>query len=367
MKNIYLSLFILLSISTQAQLKKVVVEDYTGAWCGYCPEGALILKDLIHNNDPNVIGIANHNADMLEVADGITLDNGFNVSSYPSGTIDRFKFSDQSTVQMSRNLWVDKTQIRVSESAIASVSFYNLVFDSTSRIFDVDVTVVFTAGDPTTYPKTINLGIVEDSIEGTVGIVGLEQHNYISSIGGSILNPWFHNHTLRDWLSGAWGQGGIIPASPIIGDVYTKHYTDTIPMGWDINQIHLVAYAAHNGTLVTQRDILNAEIMKLYTPVDHTSMQDINAPIQQISVYPNPSSNISNIQFDLKENVHLQMKVYDMQGNLVSSPVNAFYNKGIHTIQWDLTNDIGTKLNAGNYIIKLDTENGYSLTRIQVQ
>lgn len=355
------------SIGAQAQLKKVLIEDYTGAWCGYCPEGALILKDLIHNNDPNVIGIANHNADMLEVADGITLDNGFGVSSYPSGTIDRFKFSDLTTIPMNRNLWLNKTQIRVSEPAIASVSFNNLVLDNTTRIFDVDVSVVFTAGDATTYPKTINLGIVEDSIEGTVGVVGLEQHNYISSIGGAILNPWYHNHTLRDWLSGAWGQGGIIPASPTIGDVYTKHYTDTIPMEWDLNQIHFVAYVAHNGSLVTQRDILNAEIMKLYSPVDNTSMQDINTPFQQISIYPSPSSTVSNIQFDLKENANIQMHVYDMQGNIVSSPVNCFYSKGIHSIQWDLTSGNGNKLNAGNYIIKLSTESGYSLARLQVQ
>ena len=37
--------------------KKVLIEEFTGAWCGYCPDGAHRLENTINANNGNVIGV----------------------------------------------------------------------------------------------------------------------------------------------------------------------------------------------------------------------------------------------------------------------------------------------------------------------
>lgn len=366
MKKIYIFILLFAGLSVHAQIKKVLLEDYTGAWCGYCPDGAIILQNLIESNDPNLIGIAVHNADLLEVADGITLDLGFGVNSYPSATIDRFKFTG-SPIFSGRTTWAGKVTDRMDEIAPVSVGFYNLTFDTSTRTLDVYVTAQFTSGLTTTDPVTINLAIVEDSIEATVGVARLQQTNYLSSIGGNPLNPWFHNHTLRDWLSGAWGQGGIIPNSPVVGDLYSYQYTYTLDPSWNFRHIDLVATVALNGSTTSKREILNAEKVRLYTPVDNTSVLDKAESMSAIFVYPNPSNTICNIQFTNNQSENVDLLVYDMQGNIVAKPISSFYSAVTHTMQWDLRNNNGEKLQTGNYIIRLANTTS-SLTKvIQIQ
>ena len=47
--------------------KKVLIEEFTGAWCGYCPDGAHRLEKIIDSNDGNVIGVSLHNGDQMAV------------------------------------------------------------------------------------------------------------------------------------------------------------------------------------------------------------------------------------------------------------------------------------------------------------
>ena len=43
--------------------KKVLLEEFTGSWCGYCPSGAEILQNLM--NSYSVIGVALHSSCLL--------------------------------------------------------------------------------------------------------------------------------------------------------------------------------------------------------------------------------------------------------------------------------------------------------------
>lgn len=74
--------------------KKVVIEEFTGEWCGACPGGAAELKSLTEANPDKVYAVAIHNAnggsDPYEPAffNQINTILG-NHSSYPGGNVDR--------------------------------------------------------------------------------------------------------------------------------------------------------------------------------------------------------------------------------------------------------------------------------------
>ena len=47
-------------VSTDSQNKKVVIEEFTGVACQYCPIGHTIVQNLINDNPGNVFAIKIH-------------------------------------------------------------------------------------------------------------------------------------------------------------------------------------------------------------------------------------------------------------------------------------------------------------------
>jgi len=74
--------------------------------------------------------------------------------------------------------------------------------------------------------------------------------------------------------------------------------------------------------------------------------------------YPNPFNPILNIEFSIANFSAIDMKIYDLNGNLILDLLKANYNAGIHTITWD-----ATSFASGVYFIELKT-NEYVNTRI---
>lgn len=65
---------------------KVVIEEGTGQWCGWCPLGILAFEYIEENIPDKVIPIAVHNSDVMTVRD---YDKGLGFSSFPVGLINR--------------------------------------------------------------------------------------------------------------------------------------------------------------------------------------------------------------------------------------------------------------------------------------
>lgn len=79
----------------------VVMEEATGAWCGYCPLGAAALKKFSDDYPDQFIGIAVHNNDGMVVSD---YDRALSpwISGYPGGVINRLISTypyDEATVE----------------------------------------------------------------------------------------------------------------------------------------------------------------------------------------------------------------------------------------------------------------------------
>ena len=57
-KNLLLAFTLLacMQFATAQTVQKVVIEEFTGAWCGYCPDGARILDDIL-TTQSNAIGV----------------------------------------------------------------------------------------------------------------------------------------------------------------------------------------------------------------------------------------------------------------------------------------------------------------------
>jgi hypothetical protein len=87
--------------------KKVIVEEGSGAWCGFCPDGHYRLKTILEENPGKVIGVVHHNSDGMTNTESNTINSAY-TTSYPYGMVDRVKFDDKDGVGFSRDGWSDK-------------------------------------------------------------------------------------------------------------------------------------------------------------------------------------------------------------------------------------------------------------------
>ncbi len=370
MKKGLLSVMLLSGLATQAQttVKKVFLEDYTGAWCGWCPEGTVILEGLEQQYPDVIIPVANHNGDGLQTVEGAAIVAGLSVTSYPNGSIDRKKFPTEAKIGTTRGKWAGYFNQRKAVPAVASVSFTNMAYNATNGTYTADVNVNFSQVPVNDSSDKININVyvLEDGIPATGTI---EQDNYSSSVqgGASPLQNWFHNNTLRKALGGAWGFTGVVPAQPVVGTTYTKSVSFKPAPNWKTDNIHLVAFVAFDGKVANdKKEILNSESIHLKAFGGPTAVKEVVQNINVLNAYPNPTAvnQQVKIEYNIQSQSVVDLQVFNVMGQLVAHPYSSKEIAGAHTIQFTPAQ---YGLAAGMYLMQLNTENGKTSFHLTVR
>lgn len=324
--------------------KNVLIEQATGTWCGFCTDGAYILRQILAS-EPNAIGIAIHRNDAMEFTAGNTVHLAYG-PSYPNAYIDRVLFPDQSKVGISRGIWDEKVQERLNAIVPMIVEAVN-TYDINTKTVTIDLTTTFY--DQASGNFRVNAYIVEDSVTGTGS--GYDQANSYNNTSGHPYqgagNPivgYVHRNVVRDMLGGAWGSPGIIPSSVNKNDVFTKQYTYTVPAGVNPNRLRIVVLVQEYNTDITKRNILNSNIYDLGF-VDGIMEKEL--PGDFLATYPNPANDFINVEFMLMQPCNVSFEVFNMIGEKVSSTETGFLSNGEHHKTIDVSG-----LPKGIYILK---------------
>ncbi|MGH1338045.1 MAG: FlgD immunoglobulin-like domain containing protein [Aureispira sp.] len=80
-----------------------------------------------------------------------------------------------------------------------------------------------------------------------------------------------------------------------------------------------------------------------------------------LTSYPNPSNDLTTLQYYLQKTTEVSLGIYDLQGKLVKQLITENALQGEHYAFWDGTNDSGTKVPSGVYISQL-LVNGKTVT-----
>ncbi len=82
------------------------------------------------------------------------------------------------------------------------------------------------------------------------------------------------------------------------------------------------------------------------------------------SPYPNPFNPIVNIEYDLPENEHIKISIYDILGHRIKPLTDRKKNAGQHHIIWEGTNSSGESAASGIYFVRLQTANRTEIKKI---
>lgn len=253
--------------------KKVLVEQFTGTWCVWCPDGSVHMSN-IEKQNKNAVLVAIHAGgnDAMITPEGTEI-AGIYTPSYPAAMIDRFQFDPASThIPMGRggNAWLNSANSRQNEVTPVKVNI-EPVYNSSTRSITATVSADFV---DFAYPGDfrIHFMIVEDRVVGEGR--GYDQSNAFSNnnsfpnhIYFSETNPirgYVHRNVLRAVPSGAEGTARVISGAPKAGDSFKKTYTFTLPEGINDKEVSLVAFVAyHDDIRVAERFVLNTQEVKL--------------------------------------------------------------------------------------------------------
>lgn len=382
MKKLLLSALLFSAICGNAQVKKVVLHDYTGVKCQFCTGGTVHIETLLSANPTTFIPIQIHTgsytppASPLKTVEGDGIDAALTIPGYPAGSVDMTRYPPCSVpaqyaawvgVPMSRGFWPDAFNVEIAKTAIASVSINNRKKIGTDS-FEADIVVEFTAAAAGNKDINLNVFILEDSIKAENG---LEQTNYGSGPynGESPLtwakHKYVHNNVLRKSLSGTWGFTGVIPKAPVVGTKYIKHVAFKADPSWKLKQIRMVAYPAYNGAGEMDKEIINGEMMHMNS-FFKVGVEETFGKVQILSAFPNPAKigSVVNVEFDIQENETVTMNVYNVAGQKVATPYVSNDIRGGHFIQWKTGMD---NITPGTYIIELATPSAKHTQRITLQ
>lgn len=339
--------------------KRVLIEEATGTWCGWCPRGAVYTEQIDTVHDGSAIVVAVHNGDPMT---NVVYDAGMGglISGYPSGLVDR------------KSIDIDPTDFeatysdRINDVSPADIGV-SATFNSTSRLVEVTVSATFAADLAGDY--RLNAILVEDDVTGTSATYA--QTNYYSSTSQNIAlvgaghnwqtsaNPipaaaMHYNFVGRDILGGFDGEVGSIPASVTANSTYTFNFSTTIPVTWDASQMRVIG-ALHNAAT---GNVLNV-FRGAYGIT--TSVQQIQADNFSMSLYPNPSMDASQLEINLKHSGNFTVEMFDILGqNVMSRNFNGATGKNNITLNV-------SDLRSGMYLVKVNVNGSVLTSRLMVK
>ena len=203
-------------VSTTPENKNVVLEEFTGIYCGFCPDGHVIGQGL-HDANPNDVFLINIHTGGYSNPNG-PIDPDFNclygaaigaasgLAGYPAGTVNRATFAGISpqgsagTTALSRGDWAAASAIIMADPSYVNIGA-QASYDMSTGILTVNTETYYTA--TTTNVNVLHVAVVENNVPGPHS--GAQNYNPGAIISGPWSPTYNHQHMLRHLMDGANG------------------------------------------------------------------------------------------------------------------------------------------------------------------
>lgn len=188
---------------------RVLIEDFTGAWCGWCPRVTFSIEELEKNNNEKIVPVALHNGDKLAFSpyEGTlseALWTKFGIPKeergYPFAVLNR---SVEWEAKSGNAMKTDQALALAKESSEIGIKISSTLESTSGK---VNVSFKFAEGVPTGLKYVVY--IVDN------GIV-LKQSNYTSNYGGKGNKPEFVHNAVAKAINGDV-MGTAIPSDKIV-------------------------------------------------------------------------------------------------------------------------------------------------------
>ncbi len=236
-------------VSTEPTNRNVIIEEYTGVGCGYCPDGHARANAICNQYADHAWSINIHQGGYAigsgyETAWGDSLAGQYSISGYPCGTVNR------GTMQ-NRGDWASSAaSIRNQVSPVNIAAEASI--DPSSRTLTVNVEMYYTDDQTSVSSNFLTVALLQNEVIGSQSNYGSPtpyNQEYVTADG-----LYRHMHMFRDMITpGAWGEE-ITGIST--GTYVSRTYTYDIPLtigavNVDFENLEVIAFvsATHKNIL----------------------------------------------------------------------------------------------------------------------
>lgn len=372
-----ISAFAQLPVSTAPHTKKVIIEEFTGITCQYCPDGHKKADQIIAFYPGECYGINIHTGGYANPSSGnpdfrtsfgAAIAGQTGLLGYPAGTVNRHLFPAYSmttgATAQSRSYWASAAAQIIAQNSNLNVALQATI-DAVTNILTVQTEVYYTGNgvNPTNY---FNLALVQDSVLGpqTAGVTWYPAMWFAANPVGQ---QYQHNKMLRHMLTGQWGD--VIPTTTN-GFTFAKTYTYTIPAQLPLtvsggaiqtnvllSKLKLIGFVTE-----TQQEIVtgNSGPITIVNSLP-TGVQKYDASEEfSANVFPNPTSDNATLALLISKDEKVTIKIYNMLGAEVYTNTSNL-EKGIHNVDLNISD-----LKSGLYFVKVSVGNKVSTEKLTI-
>lgn len=261
-------------VTTEVQKKNVLIEEFTGIHCGYCPQAHIIAHNLEGLNPGRIFTISVHAGSYAvpgsdqpdyQTEDGNTLDAGLGTTTAgrPCGVLNRRTYSNDNgneSMIYSRSIW-GKTAKQITSEDTPVNLLIKADCDASTRILNVTVEGYCTGVMPSD-KAFLTIAMTQDDVMGPQNGAGLG-------------DEYIHQSMLRDFLTPVWGDEVAVAQ----GEYFSKEYTFELPteivgpdtgrgIDLELEDINLVAFLTEDG----KNNVMNVTSVK-------PSFTNLNVPL----------------------------------------------------------------------------------------
>lgn len=220
-----------------AELKNVVMEEFTGVRCPNCPQGHVVINTLKTQNPNRIVAVSLHPINSLgapysfspmdfrsEDAQGL-FDYLGQIGLQPAAAIDRIQFGGESAILLDKSKWLT----RVNQQ-LATVPPVNVILEKTYDSTNRELTVVVELH----YTQTV-------TEENKLTLLLSESGMVTPQLDGSIIDTFYtHKDVMREYITSS--QGDQITATREAGRVIRRVYKKVLDAAWRPEDMHIVAF-----------------------------------------------------------------------------------------------------------------------------
>jgi len=247
-------------VSTQVEKRNVLIEEFTGVNCGYCPDGHYRANLICEEYYGHAWAINIHEGGYA-TGSGYTTTYGDNIASlwsiegYPCGVTNRCES------MQNRGQWAaSAAQVRSEDSPVNIAAMGTLNADTRELTVQLEV---YNTGTTDLSAYMLNIAVLQNNILGYQSNYGPYNTDYI------VGDQYRHMHMLRDLLTGQWG----VEISSAQGAFFDTTFVYTIPASInglavsDVEDIELIAFLtapSHKNVVTAAKVIVPQEQAELH-------------------------------------------------------------------------------------------------------
>lgn len=232
-------------VSTSPENQNVILEEFTGIKCTFCPAGHAIAQ-AIQNANPDDVSLINIHVGGFAVPGsgepdfrtpyGTAIVGQTGLTGYPGGTVNRHVFPGRGMTTggtaMGRGSWTVSSNETLALGSVVNVAV-EAEIDVVTNVITIHVEGYYTSNSPESTNK-LNVALLQNNTKGP-------------QTGGGQGNNYNHMHRLVEMITGQWGED---INTTTAGTFVDRTFTYTIPAAYnnvpvEISEMEVVAFISN--------------------------------------------------------------------------------------------------------------------------